>query len=235
MTIADVEKIKTYVIPRHLYRYRSMKNLEREIQSIESGYVFCSSYKDMNDPMEGFYSASKLLQGSPELSRVRDGILSGKRNIGLCSFSEVFNHELMWAHYADQFKGICIAYDFFMLRKYLPTDVSFSRVYYNEEAPQVGRSKLPRDIDENAKTILSYKNHRWLYEREWRIFAQQGRLRYNNPRCVARVYIGSRVPQTEQRTIEERLRPLKIPIHIQKLNGYAMSFQSLKKKMAEPG
>lgn len=45
ITTADVEKIKTYVVPRHLYRYRSLKNLEREIQSIESGYVFCSSYK----------------------------------------------------------------------------------------------------------------------------------------------------------------------------------------------
>jgi hypothetical protein len=175
-TVDEANKIKTYVIPKHLYRYRSLTNFELEIEAIERGFVYCSTYRAMNDPMEGFYSSSKLLQNSPELNDVRIGILSGKRGIGICSFSEVFNHELMWAHYADQFRGICIAYDFFNLRRCLPPDVSFSRVYYNEEAPQIGRTKLPRNLDETTKTILSYKNHRWLYEREWRIFAQPGKL-----------------------------------------------------------
>jgi hypothetical protein len=44
MTIDVVdEKIKTYVIPKHLYRYRSLVHFEREMKSIENGYVFCYS------------------------------------------------------------------------------------------------------------------------------------------------------------------------------------------------
>jgi Protein of unknown function (DUF2971) len=218
-------KIETYVVPRHLYRYRSLTAFERELATIESGYLYCSTYKAMNDPMEGFYSSSKLLQKSADLNAVRIEVLSQKMQIGICSFSEVFNHELMWAHYARQFEGICIAYDFFNLRRCLPDEVRFSRVYYNEEAPEVGRSKQPRNLAQMAKMILSYKNHRWLYEREWRMFANVGKVHYDNPRCVARVYVGSRVHRHQRRDIERRLRLLKIPLKIQKLDGYVMTFQ----------
>ena len=70
MTTDVDEKIKTYVIPKHLYRYRSLANFEREMESIQMGYVYCSKYGAMNDPMEGFYSTSKLLKGSPELTNL---------------------------------------------------------------------------------------------------------------------------------------------------------------------
>ena len=129
----------------------------------------------------------------------------------------------MWAHYADQFKGICVAYDFFNLRRFLPSGAKFSRVYYKEEAPEIGRSRQ-RDPDQIAKTILSYKNYRWLYEREWRLFANIGAVEYYNLRCVARVYIGWRIRCERRREVERRLKSLKIPCKVQKLDGYIMSF-----------
>jgi Protein of unknown function (DUF2971) len=218
-----VASIETYVVPRYLYRYRPIARFDREMKAIETGYLYCSNYKAMNDPMEDYYSASKLLERSSDIKATRDAIGSGKRAIGICSFSEVFDHELMWAHYADKFQGICVAYDFFSLRRYLPPDVSFSRVYYNEEAPEVGRSRFARDPNEIAKTILSYKNYRWLYEREWRMFANIGAVEYTNSRCVARVYIGWRVRRRHE--IERRLRLLKIPCKLQKLDGYVMNFE----------
>lgn len=219
-------KIESYVIPRYLYRYRSLKEFSREMECIETGYIHCSNFKAMNDPMEGFYSASRLLQNSEKLNRIRGEIVNGKTNIGMCAFSEVFNHELMWAHYADQFRGICIAYDFFNLRHHLPDTVTFSRIYYSEDVPVVGLSRQqPINRNETAKMILSYKNHRWLYEREWRMFATIGRVEYGLQRCVARVYIGSRASGNHRREIERRLGSLKIPRQIQKLNGYTMTFE----------
>jgi hypothetical protein len=179
----------------------------------------------MNDPMEGFYSSSKLLRESPEVEAVRRDILAEKRSIGICSFSEVYDHELMWAHYANRFTGICIAYDFFKLREHLGEDVSFSRVFYNEEAPSVGHSRLPRDFYETAKMIFSYKNHRWLYEREWRVFAEPGELHYASRRCVSRVYIGARASLEDRREVADRLQMLGIPVHVQKLDRYKMSFK----------
>lgn len=183
--MADIEN---YAIPRRLYRYRSLTNFEREMRCIEDKYLHCATYRAMNDPMEGYYTSSKFLEKSADLKAVRNEILSGKRRVRICCFSEVPYHELMWAHYADRYKGICVAYDFFNLRKYLPPEISFSRVYYNEEAPEVGRAFKPRDFDKTAKMILSYKNYRWLYERQWRMFADDETVFYEKE-CVTRVYM----------------------------------------------
>jgi hypothetical protein len=195
------------------------------MDSIKNAYLYCANFRQMNDPMEGFYSESKLLEKSSDIEGFRRALRAGKIMIGICAFSEVFNHELMWAHYADQFRGVCIAYDFYRLRRHLPDGVSFSRLYYNEEVPKVGLSKNPRDDKETAKTILSFKNYRWLYEREWRLFADIGLAFYNEPRCIARVYIGSRVAEKHRNRIERELKQLKIPCQVQKLDGYEMRFE----------
>ena len=99
--------IKYYVRPQRLYRYRSLKHLEREIDAIEDGYLFCAPYTELNDPMEGLFSSSHLLRESEDYRAIRNAIRENKAQIGMCSFSEVHDHELMWAHYADQFRGIC--------------------------------------------------------------------------------------------------------------------------------
>jgi Protein of unknown function (DUF2971) len=220
--------IEAYAIPRHLYRYRSLKNFARELEAIKSRYLYCARYSEMNDPMEGLYAPSKLLKKSSDSNDVLDAIRSKKIRVGICSFSEVFDHELMWAHYANRFGGICIAYDFYKLRKYLPARVTFSRVYYNEEAPEVARSKRRRNLEETAKRILSYKNYRWLYEREWRMFANVGKVYYRNVHCIARVYIGANVDINQKRRIERLLKELSIPCQIQEIDayGYEMSFSA---------
>jgi len=226
--MAKFEKVETYVIPRYLYRYRSLQQFNREMDCIKQAYLYCANFVQMNDPMEGFYSESKLLEKARDIGGIRAAIASRKTMIGMCAFSEVFNHELMWAHYADQFRGICITYDFFKLRHNLPAGTSFSRIYYNEEVPKVGLSKK-QNHSEIAKTIFSYKNYRWLYEREWRMFANKGKVFYKEPRCVARVYIGSRVHKEQRSEIERRLGRLKIPCQIQKLDGYEMRFERVTK------
>jgi hypothetical protein len=215
-------EIQNYVKPRRLYRYRPVEHIDRELRTIEKGSLYCAAYKDMNDPMEGLYYSSKRLQDSDRYEEVRNAILYNKIRLGICSFSEVYNHELMWAHYASQFHGICIAYDFYDLLKYLPDRVTFVRMFYNEDVPSVGLTKRPPE--ELAKMILSYKNHRWLYEREWRMFGKQGDVFYGDHSCVARVYIGARMSMHQRKGLEARLKRLKIPSSTMKLNGYSLSF-----------
>ena len=93
-------EIAHYVEPRRLYRYRSLEHIDRELLAIEEAYLFCSSYRELNDPMEGRYFSTKRLKSSNKYSAIRSEILFNKRQIGICSFSEVYNNELMWAHYA---------------------------------------------------------------------------------------------------------------------------------------
>ncbi len=220
-------EIRNYVKPRRLYRYRPIEHIQRELEAIEEGYLYCAAYNDMNDPMEGMYAASNRLRNSPVYREFERDILSNKRNLGICSFSEVHSNELMWAHYASRFKGICIEYDLIHLLRRLPNEVDFVRMLYSEEHPNVGLTRT--GANDLAKMVLSYKNHRWSYEREWRLFApQQGKLYYDDQKCVARVYIGAKALGA-RREIERRLRSLHVKMSVMYLNGYSMIFDPREK------
>lgn len=133
----------------------------------------------------------------------------------------------MWAHYSSQFKGLCIAYDLFSLLKFLPAEISFSKISYTEEVPNVHFSRSEYEYDKQAKMVLSYKNHRWLYEREWRMFAPaQGPIRYNDLSCVTEIYVGARIAHHHLQKIEKRMKPLRIPVRRMYLDGYKMTFHS---------
>ena len=216
--------IKSYVEPSRLYRYRSLRTFDREMKAIEDGYLFCAAYRTLNDPMEGLFSSSKLLRESEDYRTIRDSIRDNKSQIGMCSFSEVHDHELMWAHYADQFRGICIAYNFSKLRDGLAADVTFARMFYNETVPTIRLSD--EEPGEIAKMVLSYKNHRWLYEREWRMFASLGKAFYRPTNCVTRVYLGSRIEDDDRIRIKNRLKRLKIKTSDMTIDKYSISFES---------
>lgn len=174
--------------------------------------------------MEGLFNSSKLLKQSPEYRAIRDAITDNKSQIGMCSFSEVHDHELMWAHYADQFRGICISYSFPSLLKYLGGSVNFVRIYYNETAPTVHRYE--KDPARLAKKILSYKNYRWLYEREWRMFAPLGKARYQTIDCVTSVYLGSRISDLNRERITRNLEKLNIEIREMRISKFSISFET---------
>ncbi len=165
----------------------------------------------------------EALRESEDYRVVKEAILNNKSQVRMCSFSEVHNHELMWAHYADQFRGICVAYNFSRLLRHLAENVTFVRMFYNETAPTVHRAN--DGIDHEARRVLSYKNYRWLYEREWRMFAPLVEARYGQNACVPRVYLGSRVTDHHREMITARLAPLKIKTQCMTIRKYSISFE----------
>jgi Protein of unknown function (DUF2971) len=217
--VASIE----YIQPPKVYRYRSLRKFEQEVEAIEQGYLFCARYTALNDPMEGVFRSSKVFRGSENYRETRKAIIENKTQIGMCSFSEVHDHELMWAHYADQYKGICIAYSLSKLLDALGNNVSFVRMYYNEMVPIVRHShEEPNDL---AKMVLSYKNYRWLYEREWRMFAPPGVASYNNTACVTRVYLGSRISSNRRKRIIKAMTPMAIETHDMSIDKYSIRFE----------
>jgi hypothetical protein len=215
--------IESYVQPRRLYRYRSLTDLDREIDAIVNGYLYCSPYMKLNDPMEGLFTSSTLFKKSANYRAIRSAIRDNKAQIGLCSFSEVYDHELMWAHYAHKFTGICIAYSFLRILKHLADDVDFVRMYYDETVPTVHRTN--ENPTKLAKMVLSYKNYRWLYEREWRMFAPIGKAYYRETKCVPCVYLGSRISARNRKRIENALERVDIPSKAMKIDEYFIDFE----------
>lgn len=218
--------IERYVQPPRLYRYRSTEELDRELDAIEEGYVYCAAFGSLNDPMEGLYSTSRTVRESANHRAIRTSIRENKANIGMCSFSEVHDHELMWAHYADQFRGICISYSLLKLLKGLPNSVNFVRMFYNETEPTIHRSN--KDPGELAKMVFSSKSYKWLYEREWRMFAPLGKAYYPDTASVTRVYLGSRVSNRDRNKVMSKLEQLKIKASEMTINKYSISFERIK-------
>jgi hypothetical protein len=116
------------ILPRRLYRFRALRNkhdLQREMASIQENYLYCASFSQMNDPMEGFFNPSKRLgRDSNYETTIRDQIVVGKTKLGIASFTETHDDVLMWAHYASSYSGLCFSYSGYELDKGLSDRVN---------------------------------------------------------------------------------------------------------------
>lgn len=210
--------------PDKIYRYRSLGNLKRELLAIEEGYVYCSKFDDLNDPMEGAYDLNPKDRRGPRSTSVRDKLSSEKQAIGICSFSETHTNEIMWAHYAKEFSGICIEYDFQLLLKKLPSEYKFARISYTENTLLL--SNKSATAQEAAERILSHKSYRWLYEREWRLLSPWRGITPLPSGAVSHVYFGRRLKERQHSMLKKMLEKEKIPCSQMSINGYSIRFTS---------
>jgi hypothetical protein len=98
------------------------------------------------------------------------GILQNTANslLGALSLSEIYNHELMWSHYADEHKGYVIGFDtkhpFFNQRKSDEDELRHLRkIEYSDERPEI--NLMETDVVE----LFFTKSSKWSYESEWRM------------------------------------------------------------------
>lgn len=196
-----------HVLPKFLYRFRAIRNRKEiidEINAIKNNYVWTSSFDQLNDPMEGMY---ELIEPDSDYMRInnldRDTIIKiVKRGKGICSFTETLTNNLMWSHYANIFKGIAIEYDFHKLVRSSSNDTIISKVTYEDDVMKFSAFQSEIDVD----SILSVKNWRWSYEREWRIISVgQGQQIFNvNP--VAAIYVGTQITEYARRSFNKIAR-----------------------------
>jgi hypothetical protein len=186
-------EITIYAKPPHLHRYRPLgKKAPREIKALVEGYIYCPAFSDMNDPMESSYRLSAKFQRNPSGEKSHARVKSAFDKMGIASMSEVHDHEPMWAHYADQFKGMCVQYSLNRLVKGLHPDIAITRMMYSEKEPVLLYDAS--DAVDRARLCLSSKTVRWANEREWRIFKKEkGEAAYGDLNTVTKIFLGSRV------------------------------------------
>jgi hypothetical protein len=190
--MAEVQKP---IVPRTLFRYRSLRSddiLQQEIKSIKENYLWCSEFTRMNDPMEGFYEPSTLLQGHQDYKVIVRQLLDRKSNVGIACFTETYEDVLMWSHYAGNYSGMCLAYSTNHLVDGLPNYVNLVRLSYVDTPPLI----YPPDVRNAGKAaikILSQKKYNWAYEREWRVLGPVGPVELGIQQAVTAIYFGSRV------------------------------------------
>lgn len=174
----------------------------------------------MNDPMEGYYLPSARLKKEPEWRQTYRSILEAKRATGISCFSEMFNNEIMWAHYADNFRGICLGYSAAKLRDNLPPSARLSRIAYADAPLRLSKHERSNVIAA-AQKILSQKKYNWSYEREWRVLADYpGQLPYQGD-IITEVYFGFRISEDHKQAILSGMGARGINFKQMKIAGYS--------------
>lgn len=135
----------------------------------------------------------------------------GRYNRGIVSLAERATCPLMWSHYGDQHKGICLGYS-------APPDVDMEPVAYG--GARSIKLSLVRDMVDGDQTaaravdqaVLLKKAKAWSYEREWRLIGDRGLQ--HSPLELEEVIFGMRCPGAVMfavaRALENRHCPIKL-------------------------
>lgn len=188
----------------NLFKLKSLRNFDHVADILCNGRFYAAKFFDMNDPMEGRFDHH------PGTKRefIAD-IVRGKEKLRICSFTQEIGNLLLWAHYADSFRGICIEVEAESTDNSEVVEVGYSPfTLYVSDDYKGDRNRLSRDI-------LSGKNEAWDYEREVRILSN---TEYVNAGVKIRaVYFGLRTSEIMKDAIA-RLLPRDIPAFETKIN-----------------
>jgi hypothetical protein len=182
--------------------------LERELNAIRENYLWCSRFDSLNDPMEGAFGLTATAARAPDGPLVSPEVRSVMQQMGVCCFSDTYESDVMWAHYAGEYRGICVEYSAHDLRDGLP-DVFAVRVQYDIQVPIISAGETRQ---QSAIKVLSSKKSDWYYEREWRLLTRPeaidipGALKIQGQNPIKGIYFGSR---TEGRVVDALSRGLR--------------------------
>ncbi|MCG9900871.1 MAG: DUF2971 domain-containing protein [Hydrotalea sp.] len=122
--------------------------------------------------------------------------------IKVCSFSEIDNSLLLWTHYADEHKGICIEYD--IVNEPPEVRAFLLPIIYSVMVYKVGLFEELTSLRKIGSTLIKAKD--WEYESEWRLaFFRQGnefpsKLAVSKPKAV---YLGTRFHLNDEKLIND--------------------------------
>lgn len=168
-----------------LYKYRSVSGQAfRYTQDIFiNRRLFLPSASKLNDPNEGISNLNIQNQywawGNQLEERNR------QQSVKLCAFTEMHKNPVVWSHYADEHRGICIELDSNNI------DLSsglLGRVNYSNVVPI-----LEHNSGADKRVAFLNKTDEWAYEKEWRFIADNSNpyLPFNDS-AIKRVFLGAR-------------------------------------------
>lgn len=173
------------------YKFRAASQMQFALDIILNRRLFCSDWKNLNDPMEGMFAFSSRGHDPAVQSRVK-GIGNAKQRYKICSLSSDFQSHLLWSHYAGGFDGMAIEIN-------LPADDSRVRpVEYRGVFAFLDMASV-HDESEAARRILFSKYQEWSYEREIRILNESSFYQLESP--VSQVIVGPRMHEALQEAL----------------------------------
>ncbi|MCU1310959.1 MAG: hypothetical protein JWO20_2084 [Candidatus Angelobacter sp.] len=130
------------------------------IKSLSEKRLKISRLHDLNDPFELIPYDLSNRRDRFALQQSRQALA---RNHGMLCFSKDWKDPVLWAHYSDKHRGVCIGFE-------IPDDLKICKpVKYVSERLPFPKMLTLDDIDEGER-ILFTKYDNWKYEQEIRFF-----------------------------------------------------------------
>ena len=157
---------------------------------------FKSRHKDRKEISQRLYSPAVIEQ------EIRNHLNSAVDSTGVHSFATSPRNLLLWSHYADSHKGVCLVYE---TAKDLNTFVKALPVEYSKYFPVI---KYTQDIagDLIRKAFLT-KAIDWKYEKERRIFETKraGHYMSYSPHALVGLILGAKISPADEAMVQNVL------------------------------
>ncbi len=188
-----------------LYKYRPLEPFEYVADIIRRQRFYASHFRELNDPMEGLFDFEEGIE-----EECLKQIQEGKEQLRVCSFSKTWNHPVLWAHYAGNFRGICIEVE---VERYAASDLTWVDVRYARRTLRFCNSAR-RLVSVVPQMILTRKARHWVIEREVRALAKGALakdkfipIEFERGIQMSRIFLGVRMPEPMAMTIRKITPP----------------------------
>lgn len=197
--------------PAILYKYYTLNN--NFVNSIQNSYLWFNSFSNYNDPYEGNCNLrtnytpqqiSNWLNGlgfkaarvnEKQFASILDNVFQQTAmQTRVCCFTPHNDNVLMWAHYADSYKGVCVEYDMAALADMIGILLP---VKYEQNYPIVDYLNDPSNA---IMQMVLTKSKDWEYEHEYRaVFDSLKNNDVHIPQHAIRsIILGSKVDTSTQ-------------------------------------
>lgn len=213
------------------YRYFKYRFINKNlIDSLVNGSLYFSLPSNLNDPFDcqidikksANFAASKvsgikrkILLRISTLDNFGDEIQRRMMKIGVCSFSLTLEEPLLWSHYADEHRGVCLMYEFtenFLLEE-VNEIVGASEIEYGENPLSDWLiESIPDQIEDDfyddfttklLKRVLTVKADGWRYENESRIIRENAGPFLIPKECLKQVCFGMRTAKADMQLVRK--------------------------------
>ncbi|WP_417549099.1 DUF2971 domain-containing protein [Methylophaga sp.] len=163
-----------------------------EVEEFRSKYSRIEEFPDTTRHALKSANANELRAWLKKIGQESMNLIAEKniRTRGVTCFSELNDELLMWSHYADKYKGICLEFD----TQYEPFSKA-RKVRYCQTMPSL--SITDALLNNNYEQILDLyctKSSSWGYEKEWRcIHKEAGTKWVYESQALTGVYFGPAV------------------------------------------
>lgn len=196
-----------------LYQYRPWNY--HTCSQLQGEYIWCAKASEFNDPfdsilglpilweiIEKFHFAEKIPIKEENVLDLYKKINEYRYYMRVSCLTSEYDNLLMWSHYADRHKGICIGFDKDRLDE-PKGKFSISPVIYTDDFLKLKNCieyyRAENDIirfhmDAKPASILTViKGKNWKYENEYRVFADEQNFdnnKYSISWPIKAVYLG---------------------------------------------